>query len=152
MRFQRRNRGEEKGCPQIESAATARYCNVVQRTVPVPGLKCTGTGKAWVLYPDDGAQHPLASFAHGANTAWNVTAWMPQLLYGLAARGYVVVAPEGIGNAHCLETSADQIQGLDWASSSALLGPHIDSTSGTGYCQPVAALPVRRQPRRDGRC
>ena len=105
MRFQRRNRGEEKGCPQIESAATARYCNVVQRTVPVPGLKCTGTGKAWVLYPDDGAQHPLVSFAHGANTAWNVTAWMPQLLYGLAARGYVVVATEGIGNAHCLETS-----------------------------------------------
>ena len=91
------------------SAAIKTTCSVVQETVPISGLECDGTHAVWTLYAEGGGPQPLVSFAHGL-TAWNVTTWFPQLLYGMAARGYTVVASEA-GNALCARESSDQSHG-----------------------------------------
>ena len=123
--------------------AIAAACSVVQSTVPVPGLRCNGTKKAWVVYLDDGQKHPLVSFAHGY-TSWNSTAWMPQLIYGMAARGYVVVASEAAGLDYCLEESDDQIAMLRWARGDSRLAAHIDAEPGTGVIGHSMGGPSRR--------
>ena len=56
---------------------------------------------------------------------------MPQLLFGMAARGYVVVAMEA-GLEYCLAESADQIRALQWAASDPNLARYIDVGNGTG--------------------
>jgi dienelactone hydrolase len=104
---------------------------VVNKTVSVSGLLCDGNQTAWVLRPDDDDQkYPLISFAHGLN-AWNAPIWFPQLLTGLAAEGYVVVAPMA-GTGWCQKQAKDQIRALEWAIKDPDLSPHIDAKAGTG--------------------
>ena len=117
---------KQAGCT---AAAIASACSIAQLQVPIDGLQCDGDHAVWVLYPQDGQRHPLVSFAHGY-TAWNVTTWFPQLLYGLAARGYVVVATEA-GTAGCGVESSDQARALEWALGSTDLAAHIDRSAGT---------------------
>jgi hypothetical protein len=117
---------QKAGC---DTAAIKSACAVVQEAVPISGLACDGDKAVWVTYPDDGMKYPLVSFAHGY-TAWNVTTWFPQLLYGLAAEGYVVVATEA-GLAGCADESSDQARSLEWALGNPALAAHIDTTPGT---------------------
>ena len=91
------------------SAAIKTTCSIVQELVPISGLECDGTHAVWTLFAEGGGPKPLVSFAHGL-TAWNVTTWFPQLLYGMAARGYTVVASEA-GTAWCAQESSDQSHG-----------------------------------------
>ena len=114
------------GC---NTAEIKNACSISSEQVPISGLQCDGDHAVWVL-TGDGKPHPLVSFAHGY-TAWNVTTWFPQLLYGLAARGYTVVATEA-GLAGCGQESSDQARAMEWALNSPTLKAHIDMSAGTG--------------------
>lgn len=114
------------GC---SAAKISTACSIGAKQVPISGLRCNGDHAVWVLTTGDGQPHPLVSFAHGY-TAWNVTTWFPQLLYGMAAQGYTVVATEA-GLAGCGQESSDQVRAMEWALSSPSLAPHINRSAGT---------------------
>ena len=112
-------------------------CSISQKTVPVTGLLCSGAKEAWVVAPDLRAggrggrpriRFPLVSFAHGY-TSYNSTAWMPQLIYSIAAAGYAVIASEAAGMDYCMQESIDQIRMLQWGTDNLDV---VDKTAGTG--------------------
>lgn len=111
------------------AAQINRACSIRAQQVPLSGLRCDGDHAVWVLTAGDGRAHPLVSFAHGY-TAWNVTTWFPQLLYGMVAAGYTVVATEA-GLAECAQESSDQVRAMQWALESPSLAPHINRSAGT---------------------
>ena len=88
-------------------AASTAALPTMNTTLPVSGLVCNGNQTAFVVRPNDKKTYPLIAFAHGLN-AWNVKAWFPQLLEGMAAEGFVVVAPMA-GTGWCGKQSEDQV-------------------------------------------
>lgn len=116
--LQQQYRHDKNGDGKTQSPSLHQAIEVLNATVPIPGLLCDDAKNALVFYPSDIDRHsyPLVVFSPGDFMfvyGWNVETRYVPVLEGIARQGFVVASPLEAGG-WCRKSTLDQLRVVDF--------------------------------------